>query len=123
MKSQQCLQTAWAIERRAAGVAQRRGDLPGAWSRLERAHTLSQPMAWAHVRTHLSMLSVALRRRDGHEISGQLLRLSMAAFGSWTGRYSVGNTGGADVGAFRAMPIPDDLQAVLGDASNQKEHQ
>jgi hypothetical protein len=72
-------------------------------------------MVGPHVRTHWSMLGAAVRRRDGHEIVGQLLRLVVAAPGSWTGRYPVGNTGGADVSALKPMPIPDDLKALLGD--------
>jgi hypothetical protein len=80
---------------------------------LERAHILSQPLAGAHVRTHLAMLAYALRRRDGHEIVGQVLRVIVAGPGSWTGRYPVGNTGGANVSAFRPMPVPDDLRPLL----------
>jgi hypothetical protein len=70
-------------------------------------------MAGAHVRTHVAMLAYALRRRDSHEIGGQILRLVLAGPGSWSGRYPVGNTGGADVSAFRPMPVPEDLKAVL----------
>jgi len=71
-------------------------------------------MAGAHVRTHVAMLACALRRRRAREIVGQVLRLVVAGPGSWTGRYPVGNTGGADVSAFRPMPVPDDLRAALG---------
>ncbi len=39
----------------------------------------------------------------------------MAAPGSVTGKYPVGNTGGADVSAFAPMTIPDDLQPLLPD--------
>jgi hypothetical protein len=46
---------------------------------------------------------------------GQIFRLVVAAPGSWTGRYPVGNTGGADVSAFRPMPIPEDLAKFLDD--------
>lgn len=70
-------------------------------------------MPGPHVRTHLAMLAYGLRRRDRHEIVGQLLRLVVAAPGSWTGRYPVGNTGGADVSALRPMPVPEDLRAIL----------
>ena len=70
-------------------------------------------MAGPHVRTHLAMLGYGLRHRDGREIVGQLLRLVVAAPGTWTRRYPVGNTGGANVSALKPMPIPDDLQAVL----------
>jgi hypothetical protein len=83
------------------------------WKHLERAHILSQPMAGAHVRTHLAMLAYGFRRRDPHEIVGQLLRLIVAGPGSWSRRYPVGNTGGADVSAFQPMPVPEDLRAIL----------
>ena len=107
------LQERWAQERSAARAARQRTDSDGEWRHLERAHVLSQPMAVAHVRTHVAMLGYGLRHRDGREIVGQLVRLVVAAPGTWTGRYPVGNTGGANVSALKPMPIPDDLQAVL----------
>ena len=107
------LRAAWSDERAAARSARDRGDVAGEWKHLERAHILSQPLAGAHVRTHLAMLAYAFRRRAPREIVGQLLRLVVAGPGSWTGRYPVGNTGGADVSAFRPMPVPDDLRAIL----------
>lgn len=107
------LLAAWSDERAAARSARERGDVADEWKHLERAHILSQPMAGLHVRTHLAMLTYAFRRRDPREIVGQLLRLVVAAPGSWTGRYPVGNTGGADVSALRPMPVPEDLRAIL----------
>jgi hypothetical protein len=59
------------------------------------------------------MLGYGLRRRDGREIIGQVVRVVVAAPGSWTGRYPVGNTGGADVSALRPLPIPEDLRTLL----------
>jgi hypothetical protein len=59
------------------------------------------------------MLGASVRRRDGHEIAGQLLRLVLAVPGSISGRYPVGNTGGADVGAFSPMAVPEDLLPLL----------
>jgi hypothetical protein len=70
-------------------------------------------MAVAHARTHVAMLGYGIRHRDRREIVGQLVRLVVAAPGTWTGRYPVGNTGGANVSALEPMPIPDDLQEVL----------
>ena len=110
------LRAAWSDERAAARAARDRGDVAGEWKHLERAHILSQPMAGPHVRTHVAMLGHGLRRRDRREIVGQILRVVVAAPGSWTGRYPVGNTGGADVSALRPMPIPDDLRALLDPA-------
>ena len=107
------LLAAWSEERSAAKDARSRGDLEAEWNHLERAHILSQPLAGPHVRTHVSMLGYGFRRRDRREVVGQLVRLLVAAPGSWTGRYPVGNTGGADVSALKPMPMPDDLQAVL----------
>ena len=113
------LHEAWTAELAAARTARDQHDFPEEWRHLERAHVLSQPMAGLHVKTHVAMLSCAFRRRDGHEVAGQLFRLVVAAPGSWTGRYPVGNTGGSDVSAFREMPIPDDLAALLEDAATQ----
>jgi Protein of unknown function (DUF3703) len=107
------LRAAWSDERAAARSARARGDVASEWKHLERAHILSQPMAAPHVRTHLAMLAYGFRRRAPREIVGQLLRLVVAGPGSWTGRYPVGNTGGADVSAFQPMPIPEDLRAIL----------
>jgi hypothetical protein len=104
---------AWKGERDAAAAARGRGDFPGEWHHLERAHILSQPMAVPHIRTHVDMASFAVRRRDVRELAGQLLRLVLAGPGSLTGRYPLGNTGGANVSAFKPMPIPDDLRGLL----------
>jgi hypothetical protein len=107
------LRQQWAHERAAGRDARQRAEFGDEWRHLERAHVLSQPMAGAHVRTHVAMLVYGLRHRDGREVIGQLVRLVVAAPGTWTGRYPVGNTGGAKVSALEPMPIPDDLRAVL----------
>ena len=104
---------AWSDERAAAASARRQGDPALEWHHLERAHILSQPMAVPHIRTHVDMLGYAVHRRDPRELAGQLFRLVVAGPGSLTGRYPVGNTGGANVSAFRPMPIPDDLRPLL----------
>jgi hypothetical protein len=112
------LRRAWLEERAAAVTARRGGDQPGEWHHLERAHILSQPMAVPHLRTHVAMLAAGLRRHDRREVVGQLLRLVVAGPGSLSGRYPVGNTGGADVSALQPMPIPEDLRSVLMHATN-----
>jgi hypothetical protein len=107
------LQAAWQSERRAATTARKAGDTDAEWHHLERAHILSQPLAGLHLRSHVAMLGTALRTRDGHETLGQVLRLALAAPGSLSGRYPVGNTGGADVSAFQPMAVPEDLRPLL----------
>ena len=107
------LRAAWRAERTAGTAARKQGDRDAEWHHLERAHLLSQPIAWLHVRTHGAMFRAAIRRRNVRETVGQLLRLVVAAPGSLSGRYPVGNTGGSDVSAFAPMPIPDDLLTLL----------
>ena len=104
---------AWRAEMASAASARREGDRDRAWTHLERAHIVSQPLAGRHVRTHLAMLGHATRAGKPKEALGQLFRIIVAAPGSWTGKYPVGNTGGADVSAFEPMPIPDDLRQLL----------
>ncbi|HEY6617230.1 MAG TPA: DUF3703 domain-containing protein, partial [Vicinamibacterales bacterium] len=57
------------------------------------------------------------RRSDWHELVGQLFRITVAVPGSITGKYPLGNTGGANVSAFEPMPIPEDLRPLLPDAA------
>ena len=100
-------------DRRAARAAIREGRTDEAWRLLERTHILSQPWVWPHVRSHLDMLALAVRTRDGHEVLGQLLRIVVAGPGSATGKYPLGNTGRANVPATRPMPVPADLAELL----------
>lgn len=55
------------------------------------------------------MLTLALRQRDRREAIGQVVRLIVAAPGSMTGRYPVGNTGRTAAGLMTPMALPDDL--------------
>ncbi|MFP2956505.1 DUF3703 domain-containing protein [Myxococcus sp. 1LA] len=96
-----------------AAVAEAAGNLPEAWRALERAHVLSQAHALPHLRVHRHMFTFAWRRSDVRELLGQVPRLLLAAPGSWLGRAPLGNTGGANVGIFTPMPIPEDIQALL----------
>jgi hypothetical protein len=114
------LRAAWTSEMEGARVARSAGDTSTQWTHLERAHILSQPMAGPHVRTHAAMLAAACRRRDWHEVVGQVFRIAVAGPGSITRKYPVGNTGGADVSAFDPMPIPEDLSVLLGEAGGSK---
>jgi hypothetical protein len=107
------IRQAWASEHAAAHEARTRGDSLEEWRHLERAHILSQPLAGAHVRTHLAMLGYGIRHRDRREVAGQLARLLVAGPGSAIGRYPLGNTGGANVNAVTPMPLPANLRALL----------
>lgn len=99
--------------KRARGFRQT-GDSARAWLYLERAHILGQRSTRLHVRAHLQMLRHAWQRQDTREVIGQLTRIVGAALFSriWIPE---GNTGGANISAFRSLPIPPDLQQILDD--------
>lgn len=107
------LAAAYRSELTAARTAERAREHARAFHHLERAHVLSQRYGGAHVHVHLLMLGFALRRRDRREVLGQIVRVLVAAPGSWLGRAPRGNTGGADVGIMTPMPIPADLARLL----------
>jgi ferric-dicitrate binding protein FerR (iron transport regulator) len=107
------LRAAFAEELRCARQTEASGDPARAWQHLERAHVLSQAYAWPHAVVHARMLVAGWRRRDARELWGQLVRLAVAAPGSWLGRAPLGNTGGADVGILTPMPIPAELRELL----------
>lgn len=88
------------------------GDGAAAFSALERAHVLGQRHTASHVRAHYRMLRHGLAQRDVREVAGQLLRLTGAALLTWAW-VPEGNTGGANVGAFRRMEIPDEMQRLI----------
>lgn len=83
------------------------------WPGLERAHIASQPWAWPHTRVHAAMLRTAWHQRDHHELVAQLVRLTVAAPGSLTGRYPPGNTGRSTMRLTETAPVPDDLSRLL----------
>ena len=80
---------------------------------LERAHILGQYSTWSHVNVHVQMLKWAWREKDVSEFVGQIVRIVGAATKTAIGLVPRGNTGGANVSAFKPMPIPDDLAAIL----------
>jgi hypothetical protein len=99
----------------AATVTERKGDLASSFRHLERAHILGQRSTLQHVRVHFFMLMWGLRRRDGGEIGGQIIRVIGAATMTWAGMVPPGNTGGSNVSAFKVMPIDDDLAGLIAD--------
>lgn len=88
------------------------GDLKGAYAAFERAHVLGQTHTGRHVFSHIAFLRWALHARDWREALGQLLRMPASLFFTWLWMPR-GNTGGSRVGAFRSMPLADDLRPLL----------
>lgn len=83
------------------------------WPHLERAHIVSQPWAWPHTRVHVHMFRVAVRQRDRRELVGQIVRTVVAAPGSLSGRYPIGNTGRTTMGLTDIADVPADLTDIL----------
>lgn len=98
----------------AARAVELGGDPVAGFGRLERAHVLGQQSTGQHVRVHLRMLMWGMRRHDLREVVGQFLRVVGAAAG--IGLVPHGNTGGANVGAFQSMAVPDDLAGLINGA-------
>jgi hypothetical protein len=100
-------------ELQAARQTEARGDAGAAFSHLERAHVLGQAATALHVQVHWRMFLWAARQRKPAEVAGQLGRLAAAVLVTGIGWLPHGNTGGANVSAFRRMPIPNDLQRLI----------
>lgn len=93
------------------------GDSRSAWDALERAHIVAQPFFVPHLASHWHMLRFAVTSGDWGEAAGQLFRLALVPLGSLSGRLPAGNTGRANVSAFKPMPIPRDLEALMSQRS------
>jgi hypothetical protein len=104
------------LELIAATEAEAAGDFAAAFRHLERAHVLGQSSTVQHVRVHVRMLLWGLRRHARKEVIGQLVRIVGAATKTWIGFVPHGNTGGANVSAFKPMAIAADLASVMAAA-------
>lgn len=79
---------------------------------LERTHILTQRQPLLHARSHWLMLALGWQVGDYREVAGQIPRILAALLFSniWV---PIGNTGRSRVSAFRPMPVPEDLKALL----------
>jgi hypothetical protein len=91
------------------------GDVRSAFAALERAHVLGQLDFVPHVRVHWQMLRAGWAAGDSREVTGQLMRIALVPVGHLFGRLPVGNTGGANVSAFKPMAIPPELERLIED--------
>lgn len=88
-------------------------EYEAAWLALERAHVLSQPNVWRHLRSHWWMLRCALASWDAREVFGQVIRLALAGPGTIFDSYPRGNTGRSNVDMFITMPVAPDIERLL----------
>ncbi|MDO8264456.1 MAG: DUF3703 domain-containing protein [Gallionella sp.] len=89
------------------------GQREDRWDWLIAAHVAVQQQYALHWRVHWEMLRFALALRDYREAAGQLMRLALVPLGHAFGRLPAGNTGRANVNAFRPMAVSDRTQALL----------
>lgn len=108
----------WDREVASAAEAEAGGDPMRAFEHLERAHVLGQNSTWLHTRTHILMMRWGMRQKRRREVAGQIFRILGAAAKTPLGLVPAGNTGGANVSPFRKMPIPPDLQVLMGAAQS-----
>lgn len=106
------LRTAYEVELAQAAAASADGSVERAFHHLARAHILGQRSTTRHVRAHWHMLKLGASTGAWGEVAGQASRIVAAALFSrvWV---PAGNTGRANVSAFKPMPVPEDLRAVL----------
>ena len=104
-------------ELQAALVCDRAGDMMASFRHLERAHVLGQISTVEHVRVQARMLAWGWRHQNLREIVAQVPRIIGAATMTALKAVPHGNTGGSNVSAFRAMPVPSDLAAIIASAS------
>lgn len=97
--------------------ARKAGRLDEAFRCFERAHVIGQLWIGPHLASHWEMLRVGWIRTDLREIAGQIIRLALVIPGTVVGRLPEGNTGGANVSAFRPMPLDPELVRSLGSES------
>lgn len=88
-------------------------DYTGSFRCFGRMHVLGQKSIFYHTISHFWMLKVAIAQNNFKEIIGQIFRIPSGFIGSLVGIVPEGNTGGANVGPFKSMPIPKDLQIIL----------
>ena len=88
-------------------------DYQKAFSGFERVHVLGQRNVYWHTVAHVYMLKIGIANRDLPEIIGQLIRIPLGVLGSLIGIVPTGNTGGSNIGLFKKMIIPKDLEKYL----------
>jgi hypothetical protein len=83
------------------------------WLLLEAAHVVGQTRFGPHLQVHCLMLSLAWEKRMPREVLGQLFRIALVPLGHLLKRLPSGNSGRADISAFRAMEPSTEIRQVI----------
>lgn len=110
------LKIAFEAEMACANRLIKAGRLDHAFRHLERAHVLGQRHVVPHVRSHWTMLRIAIKHSSITEIHGQAVRIVIGAIGSAIGIVPIGNTGGTSISMFCRLPIEPELAQLLKDS-------
>ena len=93
------------------------------WLLLEAAHIVGQTRFFPHLQVHCLMLSLAWEKRIPKEVLGQLFRIALVPLGHLFRRLPIGNSGRADISAFRAMePSTEVLQVIAAAGATHFSH-
>lgn len=96
-----------------ANKARANGDFITEFKHLENAHVLGQQSTYFHTLIHWHMLIFGWRHHLSKEIVGQIIRLVGALTKTAVGLLPIGNTGGANVSAFKPMPLSKEHKTIL----------
>ncbi len=87
------------------------------WLLLEAAHIVGQTRFASHLQVHCLMLALAWEKRMVKESLGQLFRIVLVPLGHLLGRLPLGNSGRAEVSAFKTMAPSTELLQIIAEAS------
>ncbi|WP_138517115.1 DUF3703 domain-containing protein [Rhodoferax bucti] len=88
------------------------------WLILEAAHVVGQTRFLPHLKVHTLMLLLAWEKRMPKEVLGQLFRLALVPLGYLLKRLPIGNSGRADISAFKAMAPSTEILQVIAAAKS-----
>jgi Protein of unknown function (DUF3703) len=83
------------------------------------AHIAGQFEIALHIQTHRAMLSLAWQHNQWAEVVGQLLRIALIPPGHLLRRLPMGNSGRANISAFKSMAPPQHLLRLIDEAAIQ----
>ena len=101
-----------------AAQAKDSGNIAAEFQCLENAHVLGQESTYWHVKVHILMFMWACRNFKPKELLGQAFRIVGAVTKTVFGLVPQGNTGGANVSPFKAMPVKPKYEAIINSAKS-----
>jgi hypothetical protein len=87
------------------------------WDLLCAAHIAGQHVFGLHIQTHQAMLGFAWQHRQWPEVWGQLMRLALVPIGHLFQRLPYGNSGRANISAFKPMDVLPRLASLIEQAA------